>query len=186
MGDPEAAVGPGRRIEVVKDTAGKMLAAVLRLSGSAMEEAGMFLTEEHDLLQVGVLTRRAGYKAEVHTHEPVLRETEGTAEVLLVLNGMIRVDIFVDISSVDQVAKAPEVVRRFRLGPHDAVILFPGSVHAVTWLTDAKVFEVKSGPYAGLEDKITGEPDGDAEEERGEPPVRQPVSGAQAEAALPE
>lgn len=127
--------------EHIDDADGFRLATVLRLGGPA--EGLVFYSAPEDLLQVGLMRHAAGHAVPAHTHAPVRRETVGTAEVLLVLEGMVRVDVY------RAGRLGGEEVRRVRLGEQDAVILYPGSVHAVCWLTPAKVFEVKSGPYAG-------------------------------------
>lgn len=164
-------------VEDVFGPGGERLATVLRLGGPM---AGLhFLSRPDDLLQVGAMFHRAGHAVPVHVHNPVPRLTEGTAEVLVVLEGMVRVDVYV----VGRGADPPCKVRRVRLGPLDAVVFHPGSVHGLVVLHDARVVEVKSGPYHGRDaDKTDGQevPHGaTGEGPDGPPQERGPAAGVQ-------
>lgn len=146
-------------IEDVLGPAGERLATVLRLGGPF--EGLHFLSRPEDILQVGVMAHRTGHAVPPHQHNPVARVTEGTAEVLVVLAGMVRVTVYG--------VRADEAkARRVRLGPMDAVVFHPGSVHGLEVTHDARIVEVKSGPYAGREqDKTDGREADDGEGKEG-------------------
>lgn len=121
------------------DEDGRPLLTVLRLRRPFPADAAEFFTAPEELLQVGLLSRPAGHAVPVHVHNPVQRLTVGTAEVLLVMEGMIVITAY------------GRTAHTCRLGPGDAAVIHPGTRHEVEWTTAARVLEVKSGPYGGRE-----------------------------------
>ncbi len=136
-------------MEEFKDDDGNMLARIVR--GRDAGDGHQFFTEPSDILQVGLACFKTDHVFPIHVHNPVERQTVGTMEVLIVLAGIIRVSVFSDPNDQEHSVKKVS----WRLGAGDAVLIYPGTVHSVTVLDDAKIFEVKSGPYMGKEaDKI--------------------------------
>ncbi len=78
-----------------------------------------------------------------HRHKLVRREIFRPQEVLVLLEGKVRVEICTDEG---------EAIRNFLLRPGDAILLARGG-HRVKVLEAAKMIEVKQGPYAGFDDK---------------------------------
>jgi cupin fold WbuC family metalloprotein len=102
-----------------------------------------FFTPGEFSQQLGLLAHPRGKIVRRHRHKLVKREIFRTQEVLVVLAGRIRVDLYDDAG-----AKLKTVL----LGPSDTILLARGG-HTVTVLDDAKIIEVKQGPYAGFDDK---------------------------------
>jgi mannose-6-phosphate isomerase-like protein (cupin superfamily) len=90
-----------------------------------------------------MLVHPKGKEVKRHRHKLVKREIFRTQEVLLLLEGRVRVAICTDEG---------ESLKTFILRPGDAVLLARGG-HSVKVLEDAKMIEVKQGPYAGADDK---------------------------------
>jgi hypothetical protein len=120
---------------------GDIYAIVLRREFSA---AGPnFFTPGEFSQQLGMLVHPKGKIVKRHRHKLVKREIFRTQEVLVLLDGRIRVELFDD-------AGAP--LRNLIMKPGDAILLARGG-HKVKVLDDAKIIEVKQGPYAGFDDK---------------------------------
>lgn len=134
--------------ETFADRDGRPLLTVFRFGGP-MADGTHFLTAPEELLQVGLLVRPADHVVPPHAHNPVERRTLGTAEFLLVLEGLVEVTAF-----------GEREYAAFRLGAGDAALVHPGCIHKVRWLTAAKVVEVKNGQFYGTDaDKDRGGPD---------------------------
>lgn len=93
--------------------------------------------------QLGMLVYEKGKRIRPHKHRFYLRETETFAEVLILVAGRIKVDLF-DANNIQ--------VQSVILEVGDS-ILFASGGHAVEILEDAKILEVKQGPYIGREEK---------------------------------
>ena len=127
--------------EEIRDGNGRLLAVVLR---GHRESPGIeFLTGPECPLQLGWMRRPQGYVVPAHTHKPILRRVQGTAEVLAVDRGRVRVTLYADGYEHQQVD----------LGPGDAIGLYAGG-HKIEVLEDASLKEIKQGPYAGPDDKV--------------------------------
>ena len=124
----------------VRDGSGRLLAVVVR--GQRAEPGIGFLTGPESTLQLGWMRRAAGYEVPAHVHNPVHREIEGTAEVLFVRSGRVRVRLYGDGYEI----------QHEDLGPGDVIALLAGG-HGVEFLEESDVVEVKQGPYAGNRDK---------------------------------
>jgi hypothetical protein len=102
-----------------------------------------FLSPNHFSLQVGHMTRPAGYEVVPHTHNPVQRHTVGTQEVLFVKSGRIRVDLY---------AHDHRFIESRELNGGD-LILLAGAGHGIEVLDEATIVEVKNGPFIEGADK---------------------------------
>ena len=96
-------------------------------------------------IQAIVATFPKGYKVEPHAHLQQLRTTNETQEILVVLTGTIHVDFY-----RTRPHKESEWVCRRVLTAGDFVALLHGG-HGVQVIADARVLEVKTGPYFGRE-----------------------------------
>ena len=120
---------------------GEIYALVLR---KEYDQPGpSFFTPGEFSQQLGMLVHPKGKEVKRHRHKLVKREIFRTQEVLLLLEGKVRVAICTDEG---------ESLKTFILRPGDAVLLARGG-HSVKVLEDAKMIEVKQGPYAGADDK---------------------------------
>jgi hypothetical protein len=102
-----------------------------------------FLSPNDFSLQLGYMTRPAGYRVVPHTHHPVERRTVGTQEVLVVKSGRIRITFY----SFEQV-----YLESRELSGGD-VILLAGAGHGIDVLEETTIVEVKNGPFLEGADK---------------------------------
>jgi hypothetical protein len=102
-----------------------------------------FLSPNEFSLQMGHMRRPAGYQVVPHTHNPVVRNTIGTQEVLFLKKGKIRIDFY----TMEQ-----EYVESRELVAGD-LILLAGAGHGIDVLEEATIVEVKNGPYIEGADK---------------------------------
>ena len=120
---------------------GEIYAIVLRKEYA--KPGPSFFTPGEFSQQLGMLVHPKGKEVKRHRHKLVKREIFRTQEVLLLLEGRVRVDICTDEG---------EKIRTLILRPGDAVLLARGG-HSVKVLENSKMIEVKQGPYAGADDK---------------------------------
>lgn len=100
-----------------------------------------FLTDPSQPAQVGVLHRKAGDRVEPHAHFPRARLVEKTQEVLVVQSGSLVLSLF---------ASDGRRLQEFTLLGGDVAVLLAGG-HAISFISDTTILEVKTGPYGGKE-----------------------------------
>lgn len=120
-----------------------LLAIVVRRDGGPAPPGAEFFTDTDSPLQLGTLRRPRGFKVPPHRHVAVERTVWRTQEVLFLCSGRMRVTVF---------NAHGHPVSEATLCPGDAVMFAAGG-HAVEFLEDSEVIEVKGGPYLGREDK---------------------------------
>ena len=104
----------------------------------------VFLTDDADLLQVGIIKTDKARGIPKHRHLNFERNLDQTTEFLLVRSGACEVLIWENKESDPH---------RVVLEPGDSILLLNG-IHALESLTeDLELLEVKQGPYAGVLDK---------------------------------
>lgn len=119
----------------------QVFAIVLRKEYS--EPGPSFFTPGEFSQQLGMLVHKKGKIVKRHRHKLVRREIFRTQEILVLLEGKIKVDLY-----NDKAKKLKTVI----LDSGDSILLARGG-HKVKVLEDAKIIEVKQGPYAGFDDK---------------------------------
>jgi cupin fold WbuC family metalloprotein len=129
-----------RRCEKIEQR-GQVFAIVIRRSFS--KPGVHFFTPGEFSQQLGMLVHAKGKVVDRHRHKPVRREILRTQEVLVVLSGRIKIQIYNDEGSL---------LRTVILKEGDSILLATGG-HRVEILKKARILEVKQGPYAGFEDK---------------------------------
>lgn len=102
-----------------------------------------FITPQNFSLQLGSMTRPAGYKIVPHIHNPVRRETTGTQEALFVKRGRIEIDFY----SFEQ------VYLQSRILSAGDIVLLAGAGHGITVVEESEIIEVKNGPFIAGSDK---------------------------------
>lgn len=102
-----------------------------------------FFTPGEFSQQLGMLIHDKGKVVERHRHKLVRREIHRTQEVLVILEGKIRVRVFDEMGTC---------LKSVILHAGDSILLASGG-HWVEVLEKARILEVKQGPYAGFEDK---------------------------------
>ena len=107
-----------------------------------------FFSKDTDGLQLGYMNRPDNYVIAPHTHNTITSKHYYTEEILFIRSGMVRVDFYDD--------KQKYIESRI-VHSGDIVILKAGG-DGFKVLERADIFEVKQGPYLGLQDKVRFEP----------------------------
>ncbi|MBF0268005.1 MAG: hypothetical protein HQL44_05395 [Alphaproteobacteria bacterium] len=121
--------------------AGALRALIVR--SRATPDQTTFLTEDDALFQAGFIVYAAGGAVAPHYHKPVERQISGTCEAILVRSGSCHLDLYGD----DLKCFA---TRELHAG--DLVVLYGGG-HGFRMIEDCTLFEIKQGPYGGLQEK---------------------------------
>lgn len=124
---------------------GKAYALVVR-AGASSDEKYNFLTGPDNPLQLGVNFYSRGETIKPHYHLPRQLQTTQIQEFILMGEGRTRMTMY------DADDQTP--FTQIELGPGDMVLLLAGG-HGFDVLEDAKLVEVKQGPYDGeTKDKV--------------------------------
>ncbi len=119
-----------------------LLALIIR--GSYSPKPGVtFVSPEDAQQQVGFLNHKRGTIIQPHTHNPIERRSVGTQEVLIIELGSCDIDFYTSDGNF---------VCRTELLTQDIVQLLSGG-HGLVMREDCHIIEIKSGPYAGKDDK---------------------------------
>jgi hypothetical protein len=108
-----------------------------------MPDKTQFLTPDDFGQQVGMIVYGAGQSIRPHLHLPVVRHVHGTTECIVVRKGSCEIDIY----NLNK-----EFLSTHTLYLGDIVLLLTGG-HGFRMREDTVLFEVKQGPYLGLDDK---------------------------------
>ena len=125
----------------IRDKKNNLLALVIRDNEIVKEKH--FATENHYDFQLAAFNLKNKTEIERHIHNEQNRNIKTTYEVLIVLEGELRVEIF------DYELDLVETVNIFQ---HDTIALFGGG-HGIDVKQDTKFIEVKQGPYDPETDK---------------------------------
>lgn len=98
-----------------------------------------FLTDPEQPLQVAMMLRPAGDRVPAHVHRERKRVITQTQEVLVVRLGVALVTFY---------TSAGDVFDQTTLRAGDVCVLHGGG-HAIDFLQDTLLLEVKTGPYSG-------------------------------------
>lgn len=113
------------------------------VDGSWKPEVSEFLTPDDFGQQMGMIVYPAGGEIVPHVHLPVTRTVNGTSECIVVRQGRCEVDFY--DSTRKYVTTRP-------LKEGDILLLLRGG-HGFRMQEDTVLFEVKQGPYMGMQDK---------------------------------
>lgn len=100
-----------------------------------------FLTNENDYIQVGTWNYDNDVNLEPHYHNYFERSSFRTQEVVVVLDGRIKCNLYTEKG---------HLIEGVILEKNDIIIQYQG-VHEYITLEESKVLEVKNGPYYGPE-----------------------------------
>lgn len=128
------------KIEKITDE-GKILAVVIRKDSSL--KGVNFFTPQDFSQQLGLLVHEKGKKIKAHRHKLIKREIILTQEVLVVLEGKLKIDLYNENS---------EKIKTVVITEGDTILLAHGA-HSIEIMEDSRIIEVKQGPYAGMDDK---------------------------------
>jgi hypothetical protein len=124
----------------------ELLAMIIKDSYS--EPGISFFTEDHLSQQLAFMKHPQGKIIKPHVHNPIAREVHYTQEVLIIKNGVLRVDFYND----KKIYFESHIIEK-----GDVIILIKGG-HGFEVLQDVEMIEVKQGPYAGDSDKTRFDP----------------------------
>jgi cupin fold WbuC family metalloprotein len=114
---------------------GKPLAYLIRKRSIEDERSGN--QDKRQLLQVCGKKLEAGRRFEAHRHLPIVRETSGTQEVWIVIEGEVIVMLY-DVND--------EQLESVTLQEGDCFVTYRGG-HSMMATHDSIIYEVKNGPY---------------------------------------
>lgn len=127
-------------IEWIKDGE-RILSVVIR--HSVMPDKTTFITPNEFTQQAGFVVYQTYGKIANHTHKPIERLITGTPETLFIRKGKLIAHFF---------NEAHEQRGETVLEAGDILMLVNGG-HGFTMLEDSVLFEIKQGPYTGLDEK---------------------------------
>jgi hypothetical protein len=111
----------------------------LVIPGDLPAEGVRFITPQSYPFQVGLLGHKTGTTLKAHGHKKLKIETDVFQEILIIQAGRVAVDLYgmqlQPLCTVD-------------LQAGDAILFVDGG-HGVRMLSDARILEVKQGPYPG-------------------------------------
>jgi mannose-6-phosphate isomerase-like protein (cupin superfamily) len=119
----------------------------LIIKADFQEDGLQFFTPDSFSQQVAYMKHPAGKRVVPHVHKLIPRQVLYTQEVLFIKKGKVQVNFF---------TSAREFLTSRILESGD-VILLCGGGHSLIMLEESVMIEVKQGPYAGENDKITFE-----------------------------
>lgn len=125
--------------EQIKD-GGTLLALII--PGSSWPEGLKFYTNENDFVQVASWRYDNGKNLPNHLHKIAKRESNRTQEVVFIRKGSLKSRFYNDDG---------KFIEEKVLKEGDFVINFAGGHGYEILEDDTQVFEVKNGPYPGLE-----------------------------------
>jgi hypothetical protein len=118
-----------------------ILSVVIRSLASADKTS--FITPDYFTQQAGFVVYPAGGEIVNHTHKMIPRHLTGTPETLFIRKGKLLARFY----NSDRELKGETVVTA-----GDILMLVSGG-HGFTVIEDAVLFEIKQGPYTGLDEK---------------------------------
>ncbi len=123
---------------------GKILAIITRagiLTELSKDNKMVFVTPDEFPFQIGVHSRESGEIIKPHFHVPFseLRDFP-VQEFFYVVSGSIKIDLYDDREN-------DKKVEEVMINTGDTILLNTG--HGFTFLEDAKLIELKQGPYRG-------------------------------------
>jgi hypothetical protein len=124
------------------DIAGKKYAIIIPIS---YENEGIeFHSNPMDTLQIGSMMWPIGHHIQGHKHVSHPRSVEFSNEAIFVTKGKVKINFLGD---------SGETLKYRILHSGDVVLLLDGG-HSFDVLDDARMIEIKQGPYVGESDKL--------------------------------
>ena len=120
----------------------KILAIIMR-STYRKKKGVNFFTKKNLIQQVAYMNHAKNHLIQPHTHKKIVRKISGTSEVLIILNGKMRVDFY---------SQKKNFVKSKVINKNDIIILLNGG-HGFKMIKNCKFIEIKQGPYSLSKDK---------------------------------
>ena len=122
----------------------KVLYALIVRSDYRKKKGVNFFTDQSATQQFGFMNHKKGHLIFPHRHNKRKSKIEITTEVIIILEGILRVDFYY--------LKEKYLFSK-KLYSNDIIMLSNGG-HGFKVLKDVKMIEVKQGPYSVAKDKI--------------------------------
>ena len=121
----------------------KILAIIIK--GNYLKKRGVnFFTNPKLNQQVAYMNHPKNHLIQPHTHKNSLRKIKGTTEVLIILDGILKINFF---------DNKKKFIFSKTARKNDIIILLTGG-HGFEIKKNCKMIEVKQGPYSKSEDKF--------------------------------
>jgi hypothetical protein len=120
----------------------KILAIIIR-STYQKKKGVNFFTKKNLIQQVAYMNHAKNHLIQPHTHKKIVRKISGTSEVLIILDGKLRVDFY---------SKKKSFVKSKVINKNDIIILLNGG-HGFKVIKNCKFIEIKQGPFISSKDK---------------------------------
>ena len=121
----------------------KILAIIIK--GNYLKKKGVnFFTNPKLNQQVAYMNHPKNHLIQPHTHKNSLRKIKGTTEVLIILDGILKINFF---------DNKKKYIFSKTVQKNDIIILLTGG-HGFEIKKNCKMIEVKQGPYSKIEDKL--------------------------------
>ena len=120
----------------------KLLATIIK--GTYLKKKGLnFFTNPKLNQQVAFMNHPKDHLIQPHTHKESIRKIKGTTEVLIILEGILKINFF----------ENKKYIFSKILKKNDIAVLLGGG-HGFEVKKNCKMIEVKQGPYSKKEDKL--------------------------------
>lgn len=129
-------------VEIIEND-GISFALILRRN--IKTEGVKFFSSDDMSLQLGILKHKQGANVKPHIHKPTKKIINNVQEVLHVEYGVVECNFY-----NDEGGKVKSTI----LNEGDTILLINGG-HGFNILENSKIFEIKQGPYTGVEDDKT-------------------------------
>lgn len=130
------------QIEIITDS-NITIATIIRNIINDPPQSTTFVTSDDAQQQVGFIAYPKGGVVPNHIHLPLHRSLVGTTEVVTVVKGSCIVRLY---------TLQKEYIKEVKIN-HGDTILIGNCGHGFEMLEDTVLFEVKQGPYLGLQEK---------------------------------
>lgn len=130
----------GKNVEIIKKD-NEILAMIIPNNYHSSETK--FFTPNNFSQQMAFMSRKAGNIIGAHTHNVIKRDIHFTQETLFIKKGKVKVNLY---------DKERNYFDSRILEAGDIILLASGG-HGFEFLKDAKIIEIKQGPYLGEKDK---------------------------------
>lgn len=122
----------------------KKLYALIVRSRYKKKKGVSFFTDNKATQQFGYMNHKKGYNILPHRHNKRFSKIFWTTEVIIILDGILRVDFYND----------KEIYLYSKILYKNDLIMLSAGGHGFKVLKDIKMIEVKQGPYSLKMDKI--------------------------------
>lgn len=130
---------------MIKNITYKKEILAIIIKGNYLKKKGInFFTDTKLSQQVAFMNHPKNHLIQPHVHKNRLRKIKGSTEVLIILDGVLKINFF---------NNKKKFIFSKTIKKNDIVILLKGG-HGFEVKKNCKMIEVKQGPYSEAEDKL--------------------------------